>query len=277
MKHKNCTLAMVKVTPELATKWLANPARNRTVGPTGLRNVHRYARDMISDRWKQTYEPVRFDVEGKLMDGQHRMLAVIEAKRPVEFLVVKGLDGGVITCIDVGLIRKVAQILQIEGFENTFKMASCIAMVDSILNGGRRTLSVDEVMGIVGKHKGILWVMSQQIHGTAAAPLFPSPISAAFALLYGKHPEKAAEYLEEYRDGTAKKGSPLWVLREYMRVKAGKALDIKNREITARKALSAFTYALKGQTIKKLQDGYEGVRYIVTKAKIPEPEDQASP
>jgi len=70
-------------TPELARAAIAAMGPNRKPAPNV---VSGYAATMREGGWKaDPLLAIRFDDSGKLIDGQHRMLAVIEANIPVEF------------------------------------------------------------------------------------------------------------------------------------------------------------------------------------------------
>lgn len=68
-----------------------------------------YFREMNAGRWRMTGEPIIFDTQGRLMDGQHRLAAalmMIEAgKRPPSFLCVYGIDRETESLIDTGRAR----------------------------------------------------------------------------------------------------------------------------------------------------------------------------
>lgn len=69
------------VTPAMATKWLEEGnTHNRKVRDSV---VMRYAADMKAGRWKQTHQGIAFNGDGTLLDGQHRLFAIIEADTEV--------------------------------------------------------------------------------------------------------------------------------------------------------------------------------------------------
>lgn len=92
------------VTPEKAGRWLQrNIKRNRFVSPGRVRDL---ARQISSGRWQLTGDPIRFDSKGELIDGQHRLHAIIQAGRRIRTLVVYGLDAEKVTpVIDSGRPR----------------------------------------------------------------------------------------------------------------------------------------------------------------------------
>jgi hypothetical protein len=80
---------LMDVTPELATKWLEGNVHNREIRQ-GV--VARYAADMKAGEWMLTHQGIAFDDEGTLIDGQHRLWAVIESGVTVRTLVTRGAD-----------------------------------------------------------------------------------------------------------------------------------------------------------------------------------------
>ena len=67
-------IELVNVTPELAEFWLTQNSANRNV----RREVWKaYARDMAAGAWKVTAETIKMSPAGRLLDGQHRLQAVV--------------------------------------------------------------------------------------------------------------------------------------------------------------------------------------------------------
>ena len=79
---------IITVTPEMAQEWLKHNPNNRNIR---YATVKSYALQMIAGDWDITGQAISFDTEGKLIDGQHRLSAVILAKKPVKMLVATGL------------------------------------------------------------------------------------------------------------------------------------------------------------------------------------------
>ena len=106
-------IELISVTPELAAQWLAtNTDKNRRLSKT---TVQRYASDMIRNRWQPTGEAIKFDSDGRLIDGQHRLNAVVASKKNVQMLVVRDLSTEVIQVLDTGKPRSAADALTISG------------------------------------------------------------------------------------------------------------------------------------------------------------------
>ena len=113
------------ITPELATEWLTKNTSNR-----GLRDqaVLQYARDMLMDRWLLTGETIKFDTEGKLLDGQHRLEAIVKCNRTVPMFVARGLEPDAQKVMDTNLKRTTGDMLKLQGFTNHMTLAAVVRL-----------------------------------------------------------------------------------------------------------------------------------------------------
>lgn len=98
------------VTPDLATQWLERNTRNR-----GLRQsvVNRYASDMKAGKWMVTGDAIGFDVNGSIVNGQHRLWAVLESDVTVRMTVAFGLQPDVVSVLDDHLKRNLVDVAKI--------------------------------------------------------------------------------------------------------------------------------------------------------------------
>lgn len=114
------------VTPAMATLWLQSNTHNRHIRE---RAVFDYARDMAAGKWQQNGEAIKFAIDGTLLDGQHRLKAVIAAGVPVAMLVVTNLDPATQETMDAGRKRSTADALSLRGEANSAVLASLIKRV----------------------------------------------------------------------------------------------------------------------------------------------------
>lgn len=98
------------VTPALAAKWLERNTRNR---PLRDSVVLRYAADMRDGKWKVTGDAIAFDTTGAVINGQHRLWAVLESGVTVKMLVVFDLDPDVVYVLDDHFKRRLTDIIHI--------------------------------------------------------------------------------------------------------------------------------------------------------------------
>jgi len=112
-------MAKVKINPEKAQELLANNAHNRKVT---LSRVKEYASEMRNGMWAYNGEAIIVSVSGRLLDGQHRLLAVIEANVEIETELVEGVpdaEDGVDTFLTINTKnRSNVDALTIAGFKD---------------------------------------------------------------------------------------------------------------------------------------------------------------
>lgn len=104
--------AWVTVTPDLAAEWLDVNDANRHMR---ARVVSAYERDMSGGLWLVTGETIKFARTGELLDGQHRLAAIMASGIPQRLLVVQDLDAAARTVIDAGAPRTGADALRMAG------------------------------------------------------------------------------------------------------------------------------------------------------------------
>jgi hydrogenase maturation factor len=81
------------ITPEKAREYLHTISKQRQIRP---RIVGRYAADMRSGHWLLTHQGIAFNALGQLVDGQHRMKAIVLANHPVEMMVTRDIAVSVV-------------------------------------------------------------------------------------------------------------------------------------------------------------------------------------
>ena len=95
-------MTVEKITPEIAAEYLKVNVKNYRKLQRPV--MKRYAEDMKAGRWELNGEPIVFDNNGMLKNGQHRLAAVILAGATVEMVVVRGVDESV-TAYDLNSVR----------------------------------------------------------------------------------------------------------------------------------------------------------------------------
>lgn len=102
----------VTVTPEYAAEMLDSSPGNRAIRG---QVVQSYARDMEAGRWLKTGESIKVAANGELLDGHHRLTALIGAGLPQRMLIVRDLDPLTRAVIDTGLNRTGGDALRMAG------------------------------------------------------------------------------------------------------------------------------------------------------------------
>lgn len=96
------TLEFVEVGPALATEWLESNDNNRN---TKKGNLSKITRAMELDEFRFVGDPVRFDNTGRLIDGQHRLIAIRRSGTSQTLLVMRGFDPEAQLYVDQGSVR----------------------------------------------------------------------------------------------------------------------------------------------------------------------------
>lgn len=121
----------VKVTPELAQDFLTYNTHNR---PIKDKTVKKYTADMLNDRWEFTGDVINWTVEGKMINGQHRLLAIIASGKAQVFHVQCGLKADAFNKMDIGKLRSAGDTLAMQGFSNYSVVAGVVRYVSVYKN-----------------------------------------------------------------------------------------------------------------------------------------------
>lgn len=87
--EETCDWQIEEIDPGTAARYLAEHPATR---PAVTAVVEALALDMRRGRWRENAQPICFSAGGWLVDGQHRLLAVIAAQMPIRAPVVRGLS-----------------------------------------------------------------------------------------------------------------------------------------------------------------------------------------
>lgn len=117
---------VVTIDPALATKLLSRNTRNRGVSTN---RVDQYAADMRRGNWVVNGEAIKIADDGTILDGQHRLLAILEADTPVETLLIVGLPAEAQETMDQGRNRTLYEALKLRGEGEYTALAAALKVV----------------------------------------------------------------------------------------------------------------------------------------------------
>jgi len=144
---------LLKISPELAVQLIQTQEQNRKPSPG---RTLEYARRIEQDEWTIS-DAIKFDENGHLIDGQHRLGGVAKSGIATVFPVVAGYPTESQSVIDIGFNRTVAQIGQIQGLNVTTHHISMVrsfflALPNSQPNRGALT-SPQKVLDLLQTHQ----------------------------------------------------------------------------------------------------------------------------
>lgn len=117
IKHQAIEVRAINITPDVAAHWLemAN-THNR---PLKAHTVTKYTREMTEGRWRPLIgEPISFSENGTILNGQHRLWAIVKSGRAQMMLVLGGLEMNTQDAMDAGAVRVAGQQLALHGWKN---------------------------------------------------------------------------------------------------------------------------------------------------------------
>jgi len=132
------TTKEVLVTPEIAAKYLKNNVNNRDVKP-GV--VEAYAAQMRNNEWKEgNPQPISFSVSGLLIDGQHRLSAIIKSGKAQRLMIAENVSDDMFSVIDRGSKRTPGDIFKMADIKNPILTS---AIIVKFLNTGKRINAIE--------------------------------------------------------------------------------------------------------------------------------------
>lgn len=117
---------VVRVTPAMAQEFLKANTSNR---PLRKDYVAELASTMRRGEWSLNGETIKFAKNGRLLDGQHRLSAIIESRVPIDIMVVRNVDDGAFATIDMNRKRTAADALAIAGYPNEKLVAASVRLI----------------------------------------------------------------------------------------------------------------------------------------------------
>lgn len=185
--HAQVTAGPVLITPEVAERLLTANVHNRALA---VHSVGRYAQDMASGNWEFTGDPIRVAADGSLLDGQHRLAAVMKSGRSIVMMVVSGLTSSSQDLMDSGRKRTAGDMFRLAKKANPTLLASTTKLVLAYKQGRIVTAgsggtfasaaSKAEQRKLASSDPLVSWAVS--IAATSAKTVPARPAARAFSL-----------------------------------------------------------------------------------------------
>lgn len=232
--YPEITAGVEVITPARAQTLLDGMGKNRRVNPS---TVKRYMNQLTEGKWKLNGESIVIDWFGRLIEGQHRCIAVVETDIALTSLVVYGIDPSTFPTINGGRPRSSGDLCGIEMSEEFIavvgrtaqdKVSGTIKVIDVIENqyttfGGR----LDKA-GIHAAYLKIGQDVEASVLKTLKVDVLHSTQAAGLHYCFSKiDPVAADKFIEELATGAiADPTDPVLNFRNRMvraKTKVGKA------------------------------------------------------
>lgn len=192
------TTEVVSITPEWAEKQLGKNHANRK---PRKEHINSLARDMVAGNW-QPGQTITIDPNGNLLDGQHRLMAIMESGVTVEMIVISGVPPEAQTVIDTGVKRALPDVLQMMGYANTSVLSSAarlsMAAIQSIETGtsaaSPNKWTNEEVISFIRNHGDLVDMARSASRLSTRTPFTVSSVGAAWFLFEQARPDQNDDF-----------------------------------------------------------------------------------
>jgi hypothetical protein len=121
------------ITPALAGELLKNNKKNRHYSK---HHLQRYAKDMKDGKWmSDTSETIKISKNGNIVDGQHRLRAIIESNVIIPMHIAFDVDESIMDFIDTGKPRTATDVFSIYQIPHAKRLPSIISYYQSYKQG----------------------------------------------------------------------------------------------------------------------------------------------
>jgi hypothetical protein len=177
--ESNLVIQKVRMTPSVARKLLSNTQQNRSVKK---KNISKLVDNINRGLWdSENGQTIKIDQSGKLIDGQHRLYAIVESKKTVDAYVAFNCSSKAMNNVDTGANRTLNDILKLNGLKY-YTLVGGIIQSESVIKRGISTSlaskhteinSYQHILNIAEENKEYLnFVCSKAAALTKKYPLF---------------------------------------------------------------------------------------------------------
>lgn len=255
---------VLNISPETAQLLLANNPENRKINEE---RVSRYSKEMETGKWQYNGESIKICEDGSLLDSQHRLEAISRTGLTQKMVVVRDLPRSVFTTIDIGKTRNLVDLLYINGYMYTDKVAGAARLIGMFSRNQeitrtqiktRTSLSIEELFNLVKSRPTLQddTVNAMKSYATLIS-LAGSPNSVAlYHLFKEKDKTLATEYFDKLNSGhMLDKNSVIYQCRELL-------LAHRRDSATGRYTNSSYILYLMVKTWNSMRNGTYDTRLV---------------
>lgn len=245
----------LKITPKLASAMLLRNDRNRHVYE---RHVQTLVMAIERGEYVQTHEGIAFDTLGRLLDGQHRLHAVILSGLAIDCDVHFGRPPETFDRINVGKPRTAANVLEIAGAKFTTASAAAARCLLSIRAGRTyvdRAITQHQIVECVQQTPRLIKAVkvAENVRVSIGHKISMAGVAVGSFFLDEAVGVEQDPFIEKLKTGVGfnNKQDPVLRLRERLTKGGGKDSRVNPVE-TAALMIKAFNYWTEGRPIQVL-------------------------
>lgn len=240
----------VKVTPEMALELLCGNIANRSLRPSHIA----YLSTMMKDgKWQKGHPAaILIATDGEILDGQHRLYAVLDSERTVWMNICVPESKEMRQFVDIGIQRTLADVLTFHKEPSRNRLvAGLINFASQVATNSVTKLPPERAKAVFGKHaESFMWLADT--FTTTSMGMKKMPILYAICEMYERDKAMALAFYLSFKspDGAVQ---PARMLRDFALQNVGRAGQAV-RIIEYRKALFCCRAALRGERVTRIQE-----------------------
>jgi hypothetical protein len=255
-----------RISPTKAKQWLQGNVDNRKLRES---RVLFFARLLQEDEWELTGDAVVFDDQEILINGQHRLTAVVVAKKTAQFLVLRGVPSKAQEVMDQGLSRNLSDQLHRRGIKYPNVVAGALGWLAQMnyieetgsvhYSSSALRPSLRELLSLYERNPELEDEAKEINKLVYYTKVRPGPTLAIYHRLRLIDEEEAEIFFKNWQEGAGlNKNDPIWRLREWclndarLRHSRGRAPTYRYVAIV----LKAWNIWREGRTVQTLKWNY---------------------
>lgn len=213
-------VSVVTITPDMARSWLDSNVKNRKQRRDG---IEAYARDIRDGNWLLTGDSLKFDWYGNLIDGQHRLEAIVLANREITTVVVWGVDPKAQDRVDTNILRQFRDQLRLRNVDHADIIAPMLRRIilwdepyNERVQFNRNRVTAAELEAAFLKHKDNVQECAAYVAPFAKrADVSASLLAFIFWILRSANDAEARDFVKKMSTGAdLGEKNPIYVLRD---------------------------------------------------------------
>jgi len=245
-------ISIKNITPTLAKELLSVNRKNRKIED---KRVFRYADDIQKGNWKsETGEAIKIAKDGSILDGQHRLHAIIKANKSIDLLFIEDLDSSIMPVLDTGKPRSASDVLTINKVKYSTRVASLIQALshyDKTEDVGQKVsiglnLTNEAVLNYYYENKDFIddvILLAGRFYANFQQVLEFFDVALFIYLLKKKHGQKGFEFMRQLCQGTEVSHETIIFLRNKLianRMNNKAKMTVKTRRAFIIKTFNAY-------------------------------------
>ena len=209
--------------------------------PLSSSNIKLIAQTIDRGEWRLNGETVVFSDRDRLLQGQHRMHAVMRTGKPITTFVIRGVDEDSFSTFDMTKRRSGSDVLAINDESNSVKLSAAARAILTYTEPSAVCTNA-KILEIVERFPRVR-VWSDRYATSNARRFMPALFAGLMVIFEAEHGQDSAEaFFEQVSDGTGlEKNYPTLKLRErFMDRSRGTSIDFRTQTAFIIKAMNAF-------------------------------------